>query len=212
MRRLFLPALLLSGGLVLACSSSSNNSGSDNSGDAGNSGNGSDSGGSISTSVDGSKKLGELTATEAAQVCADAAKSVPAMSADDGKSVACNINALTAVVMAAATQDPAPDAQATCKSTYDDCMAQPADSLPDAVSQDPNQTVDDCSTNLRTSYANCAATVSDYTTCKNDQRPWSLSFAASGLCSKVNTPDDAQSMLTPPTTAACNAINRCAEQ
>jgi len=171
---------MLSGGLVLAC-------------------------GNDDSSVDGSKKLGDLNQDEAAQVCQDAEK----MATDDYKRGYCRVDAalqnmglptrlhplvnlsLTNRVDAALQNMGLPtdeEAQSSCAISYQSCM-------------DEDEQVGDCSFE---GAENC--TVSDTMTCLNDIVGWYASWA-NWDCSQLKASDDA-SNFDPPATV-CEAYLRC---
>jgi hypothetical protein len=144
-----------SGGSSSSAGTNSSSSGSSNQSGSGNSGgsNSGPGGGDFSTSVPGSKPLGDLTPAEVEQLCDDLDAYYSSSGVvSDLEEFSCRLGGLLGAAFAGAETDEA--AQAACQSAYDSCMAE------------PGETTSECSAPSDT----CTATVAELAACTNDTR------------------------------------------
>jgi len=148
--------------------------------------------------VDGSKKFGDLSSAEKAQLCQDLKQSIFAASNKDQFNRAyCAMNAVGDMDMDGATNDV--DAKATCQASYQECM----NSDPDPF-DDPDVNPQDCAAIVPVDATNC--TVSLYIACENEL--WDQSVAAAAWSCDQAKAGEEPSFYTD-LTPNCEAFGSC---
>lgn len=131
------------------------------------------------TSVDGNKKLSELTITEIQDFCLDIAKSL-SMKADDFKKIGCTAAGLLAGGMAG-TEDGINEQ--ACEQAYDACMQQDLPGNIDFPSAEESCRLDEIE------LSDCDVTVNEVKACLQDTMDLMQEMMSQLSCSMTEMPD-----------------------
>ena len=164
-------------------------------------GSGGGSGPGAVSDVDSSKAVNNLSDSEVKEYCEDGKRYSEAQLAGiDLKKIGCGISAQ---LLASYGAENDADAQAKCRTQFDECMKQPTENTgADAGAQE-----DDCAA-FKEQVANCNATVGEVNQCVADQTAALKALSAKDFCAEAK----AMSNDTPPNTtafqppASCKAI------
>lgn len=158
------------------------------------------------TSVDSSKKIADLSDSEAQQLCRDAqAFTQSNVGEADQKKISCGISASFVASFNAKTDA---EAQANCKKAYDDCLAKPSTSTQAGDGGAPKDTCADA----KKQTTGCDATVGEYSQCASDSVNAYKGLASKDYCAEAKAPQPDAGASRPSTTveqpSSCTALRQ----